>query len=688
MNFIVIKKIFPVIFCLSVSFSHLNAEYFFQQVKKQKVSPDTLQNKTIVQKDSSSRRQQKQFVQIVHSKSLLENSLNDRTLKKKLLESVDYRFTGDFFSQAPLGFSRDLGSIGQPYETLVYGQGFGNLSFLLDGLSVNNRLSNSLDLNLIQSESIDSIEVIPPARGFLYGGFNNPVSVNFISRELNINKSFSRIKFYQAPNNEGMMDVIFSLFPFSKLNTYVEISNNSTDPYYKNTDYSNWSGNVRLRYLLSKNINVVASYRYVKSEVQLNGGVDADSINHTYPPSQFDQILYDNLSAPVRFSDRYQKASSNDFRIKLLANFFENSFTEISFYHQTNLTEFRQNEYGQLKQYDIIVDDNKNTAVGGNFRQDLNFDFARLTSITNFERMTFDSPLLADKVNKTIISTSAIANFNLLNNSLMPSVFGKYLNYSKKSYIGFGADVSLMLSPFTTVYAGYSSFEKPRTIWEERFALSYLNNNPQKFSSFEISAKYENNDLKIRLGLFNQTASNVYIPIITKTTQTIWNAFYEDEKDLALQGINLNLDFKFWKVLLSTNTSLYNTEQNRQDYKLPRFTSSGGIYYVDTLFEKNLKLKTGINYSFIDNNQLVFQDFEKNIVAQLFIDPLLDTPFATPSVSTSAVRFDFFLAGKIQNAATVYFVFENLLNTKYFVVPYYPKQSRGLRFGVTWEFLD
>lgn len=683
-----IKKIFPVIFCLSVSFSHLNAEYFFQQVKKQKVSPDTLQNKTIVQKDSSSRRQQKQFVQIVHSKSLLENSLNDRTLKKKLLESVDYRFTGDFFSQAPLGFSRDLGSIGQPYETLVYGQGFGNLSFLLDGLSVNNRLSNSLDLNLIQSESIDSIEVIPPARGFLYGGFNNPVSVNFISRELNINKSFSRIKFYQAPNNEGMMDVIFSLFPFSKLNTYVEISNNSTDPYYKNTDYSNWSGNVRLRYLLSKNINVVASYRYVKSEVQLNGGVDADSINHTYPPSQFDQILYDNLSAPVRFSDRYQKASSNDFRIKLLANFFENSFTEISFYHQTNLTEFRQNEYGQLKQYDIIVDDNKNTAVGGNFRQDLNFDFARLTSITNFERMTFDSPLLADKVNKTIISTSAIANFNLLNNSLMPSVFGKYLNYSKKSYIGFGADVSLMLSPFTTVYAGYSSFEKPRTIWEERFALSYLNNNPQKFSSFEISAKYENNDLKIRLGLFNQTASNVYIPIITKTTQTIWNAFYEDEKDLALQGINLNLDFKFWKVLLSTNTSLYNTEQNRQDYKLPRFTSSGGIYYVDTLFEKNLKLKTGINYSFIDNNQLVFQDFEKNIVAQLFIDPLLDTPFATPSVSTSAVRFDFFLAGKIQNAATVYFVFENLLNTKYFVVPYYPKQSRGLRFGVTWEFLD
>jgi outer membrane cobalamin receptor len=51
-------------------------------------------------------------------------------------------------------------------------------------------------------------------------------------------------------------------------------------------------------------------------------------------------------------------------------------------------------------------------------------------------------------------------------------------------------------------------------------------------------------------------------------------------------------------------------------------------------------------------------------------------------------QLDFFLAGKIQDRATVYFVFENILNAKYFIAPYYPKQARGLRFGIAWEFLD
>jgi len=51
-------------------------------------------------------------------------------------------------------------------------------------------------------------------------------------------------------------------------------------------------------------------------------------------------------------------------------------------------------------------------------------------------------------------------------------------------------------------------------------------------------------------------------------------------------------------------------------------------------------------------------------------------------------QFDLFIAANIQNSATIYITFENLLDRNYYIVPYFPKQPRGLRIGVAWEFLD
>ena len=83
-------------------------------------------------------------------------------------------------------------------------------------------------------------------------------------------------------------------------------------------------------------------------------------------------------------------------------------------------------------------------------------------------------------------------------------------------------------------------------------------------------------------------------------------------------------------------------------------------------------------------------DFEKNISFNKYYTIVNFVPTSTliPGSFSPSFQLDFFLAGKIQNSATVYFVFENLFNAKYFIVPYYPKQARGIRFGVAWEFLD
>ena len=51
-------------------------------------------------------------------------------------------------------------------------------------------------------------------------------------------------------------------------------------------------------------------------------------------------------------------------------------------------------------------------------------------------------------------------------------------------------------------------------------------------------------------------------------------------------------------------------------------------------------------------------------------------------------RLDFTLTGEIQKVAMIYFTWQNLLNNKYFVVPYYPMPARSIRFGITWELFN
>jgi len=671
------------------------------QVKNEKTSADSLINKITIPKDSTSAVKQIKGSSLLQISSLLDENFKTSIISKKSLESTDYRTTADFFVNVPFGFVRDLGSVGQPNETLIYGQGFGAVSFLSDGIAINNRLSNALDLNLFQSESIDSIEVIPLARGFLYGGMNNPVSVNFISRQPELRKPSSRIKYYQAPNSEGMIDGIFNISPFKRLNAYFEITNQSINPIYTSpyvqgekigTDFSNWLGVLRLSYMLSKNINIIASYRYVQTNTQLFGGVDADSINRSNPPSQFESILYDKFRAPVRFSNRYQKASGHNFNLRMLGNFIEHSPTDISFYYQTNLTEFRQNESSSIFQNNasIIFDDNEHRTFGTSLRQDININIIKLTSITNFEKSKFLTPLLSQEINKSLFSTTAIVSFDLINKAFNHSLFARYLNYSQDNFFGFGADATISLDQLFSFYVGFSSFEKPRTIWEERFVLPTIQSGKQKITSFELSANLKNAFVNATVGYFNKSTTNFLLPaMLNEGNVQNDKVIYSFVKDIKLQGVNLKLDLSIWKILLSANTSYYFSSDDRHNYNLPNFSLYGGIYYADTLFNKNLHLKSGFNYFSIGERDFTSIDLEKNISTNFLYDPTSqNVSLISPLSISTSFQLDFFLAGKIQNSATVYFIFENLLNAKYFIVPYYPKQARGIRFGVAWNFLD
>ena len=628
----------------------------------------------------------------IRSYKLLTEKHSDHVYTKNFLNDFDYRFAGDWFTNFPFGFSRDLRSIGQPYETLMYGQGFGNITFLFNGISLNNPMTNSFDLNLFQSESVDSVEIIPLPLGFLFGSQNNSAAVNLIPFMPNIIKPYSKIKFYQGPNSEGFLDGTFNIMPFYKFNTYFELTNQSTNGGFTNADLSNWIGTARINYLLSNSVNITANYRYFKTVPQINGGIDIDLIKNNYPNSSINAVLYDRYLAPVKFVNRYQKQSGHDFSLSLRGNFLNNSFTDFTLYYQTSLTEFRQNENNSNFQNNaaIIIDDNKSKVLGANFRQDFKYDLFSLSSIANIERINYSSPFFANDFSKNYASVAGIAGFNIFDKSFSPSVFAKYLRSAGNNYFGAGGYATIAVQNSIKLFGAFSSFEKPYSIIEEQFALPTIALDKQKITSLEFSAAYENNYLKTDIGFFSQSASNSLISSVLKQDSLKSDrAIFFTAKSVSLQGFNLNLNLKIWKILISTNSSLYFNEQSRRDYKLPQFTSNGGVYYVDTLFNRNLKLKTGINYYSVGNQDYTSIDFEKSISSNYIYDPSTHVALLISNSQISpSFQIDFFLAGHIQNSAIVYFVFENLLNTNYFIVPYYPKQIRGLRLGVAWEFLD
>jgi len=57
-------------------------------------------------------------------------------------------------------------------------------------------------------------------------------------------------------------------------------------------------------------------------------------------------------------------------------------------------------------------------------------------------------------------------------------------------------------------------------------------------------------------------------------------------------------------------------------------------------------------------------------------------------MGASSYQIDLFLSATIQDRAIIFFVFENLLNNQYFIVPNYFKQQTGIRFGLSWELFD
>jgi outer membrane cobalamin receptor len=691
-----VKKYFTILLFISISISTLNYSIALQQDKPIKnLEPDSTKKPVIPLSDSLKNTVQRKLSSI-KSKNLLNNNFDSNILRKNILNRTDYRNASEFFLNYPFGFIRDLGSLGQPSEVLLYGHGFKNITFLNDGIQINNRLSNSFDINLIQSEGLDSLEIIPLPRGFLYGCNSNISTINIIPADYSFKKPFTRIKFYQAPNDEGIFDGIFNAHFSERLSIFFEVTNQSTLPRFRNSDLSLWQATARLRYIANNKLTLIGNFSYARSIVQLFGGVDADTIRANFSSDQFEEILYDKFLAPVKFNYRYQKASTHLFSMRFLGDFIKNTPTDLTLFYNSGLIEYRQNETDSSNMQtniDKFMHNNEFSAFGMRLNQDFYLGIGKLFTILEIEKTEINTPLLIKDKSNTNFASSSRFSFELPSSLGQLNIFGKYSKYFGKNYSGYGLDGFISISNSLSVYTGLSNFQKPFDLFvNEADLYSVDKTNLEKVSTAEVKLNYSSESFDISLSYFSQNLSNHLLStIIKKLPINNDEAHFFIAKDIKLKGLNWYNNFSFWKLNLITNTSLYFNDENRNELGLPQFTSYGGIYYIDTLFNSNLQLKMGINYSSLGKRIGLNIDFERNIsttYTHLIGPSIRSIPNKSSGEFDPEFQLDFFLAGTIQENATLYFVFENLLNNKYFIVPFYPQRERGIRFGVAWEFFD
>jgi hypothetical protein len=578
------------------------------------------------------------------------------------LRKNDYSFTPDYFKLFEYSYLAGTGNLGAPDELYLYGSGTDNINYLRDGIPLNSLPQIQYNLNYIQSESIDSIEIIPTPRGFLYGNYNKPVSVNLISKDFISINPYTRIKYYQGAFGEAMVDGIYNAVLYKKLFSFLDITNRKLDQRYINSDFSSWQVTAKLRYLFSNSVNITGTYTYSKIYKALNGGVNIDTVLKNGATAN--SFLYQELDAPVVYQLTDMDVTQHFFGLRLLAKPLVGANTDFNIYYK-----FDGQSLNNIADQPALFDKTKNKTSGISLNQKYQKDIFNFNLITGYEH----SDVISDRTDTArqdfkfdLFSFSFTAGIKL-SDKMIASVFGKYSLYRINNPLlgpvsyhstGIGADINIKITDESLFYLGYSYLDG---YYSDKY-----------FGDAEASVIYSSGNLYLKLSSFTKNNRNILYPGYFLTELPAYNPGLFNKNVL---GTGDDIRYKFWVCSLENNTSFYFGVNNRPGpypngiLGIPKLSSRSGIYISDSLFSSNLFLKGGFVFTYSSRIKSYYTS-------------------GIPYETDPAYVVDFTLAGRIRNSATIYFTWENLLDYKYFLIPYYPALGRNIRFGIAWDLLN
>lgn len=565
-----------------------------------------------------------------------------------------------------------LHSFGTPVMNSIIsaGGGFpGQTAFLSNGFEMNDNRISGFDLPVVLHEEIDSLEYLSLPRSFLYGTDNASAAYNIMRKGRVSPLPMTKIRYYEGPYGEAMIDAQFNKLIYNRVNFTLDIMNRKNDDRFRNSSGSIWAGRATAEYLFSEKWNAGINYFYAKSNVNNNMGVNVDSVK-TYA-SNIEEELYDERGAPVNDYYLYDKTTRHQTEIVLRGRPAEGIYTTVRMYNKSYLREYRDEV---LTNSPMLTIDFVEQRSGIHIRQEAELGLAMAKLSWQYEdvsaktenirvhsliRFSLPDYFIDEKWN---IFTGELS-YQIIK-GLRAGVFAKMNTSGFNNKQGFGAEVEY-ISGGLSIYAGTSRYGQSARFWGAPSV-------PIERLMTELRIVLNEKNYGLRASgylLSNDVQQSTVIPLDT-TVRALVSDFIGE----SISGGSFSGWIKQGIILTEASVSLKSS--NAAIKTDPVIDGRAGIYYNDILFDSSLALKTGFEVKY------------RSSYRSKIYSPAYGNYIFAPEETPEAVTLDFFTSGKVGENATVFFLWENLLDEKYYQMYFYPMPARGVVFGINWEMFN
>ncbi len=593
---------------------------------------------------------------------------------------TDYRHFGNLLESFAGLFLYNFSSTGQPHTLLSNYSDYRTIVLAHNGISLNDPLTGSYNLNYFPTENIERIESINNTKAFLYS-FNSTGSfVNIVSKFYDNNTPYTRLRYSESAYEETYLDGMFSQNIFRNFNLTGGVQRIVADGRYANSEYDSWNVRLILRHNINDNLNVYFSEIYNQNILGLNGGVDLNNTETKY--------IFDERRANVKYSNAYEKVARNDLQLGVAGRFLTDtsSITQLIFFLSNQMRLFRDLQptsaiqpiresyhtrwYGaKLHQHINLQEENvilNSMNIGGEIRSNQLLQSPFRLWRTDYKK----------KINIGIYTETEITP---LENTTVDA-YSRFDIYNSHKRFSFGGDATIIPINKFEITAGYSnSYRFPNfyeLYWNNHFNTTQQTDfSPEQHSviKFGLGLNILDN-LNFEASYHHRTIKDAIWYEPTNNLYTLHQFVFATKDKIIRQSLNGSLSGNFWKFSTNLNASLLLSSKYLTEFQYPDFTTNVELFFNDRFFNDNLNLRVGIRGKII-SKQLGYT-FDPR--AGLMIP---NNDFILGNSSS----FDAIVLAGI-GSASVHIVIENVLDNKYAIVSYYPIQDRTLRFGITWEF--
>jgi len=621
---------------------------------------------------------QKKFISPIPHVGTIDRALSTEYLiDDSTINFNNYRYVGDIITWLPGVYARDFGSLGFLPDITFNGVDGRSISFLIDGIRLNDPVSGLFNLYYLPTENIERIEFSPPTHAFLYGFNSTGGAVNFITKSKKALKPYSRIRYSESGYGFSIIDGMVSQDIIRGLNFTAGAQHTVYGERYQNENYDCWNARIKARYNINDKLNLFASEMYNQSLLGLYGGVDI-----TRTP---DSLRYESLQATVRNTDAYEKITRHDLQLGSAARLFpdSSSISTLTFYFTSSVRRYRDLENRPMSNGILLDQSHLAKWFGAKFTQNfylLNQSFEFGAEYQSQLMLITPSPKESKRNLSSIFGKSEFSPVKIA--SITPYL--RYDSYSNQNLISFGGDAQIEINKCFKIMGGYSRSYRIPT-FEERhgvdtvLASSILDDEPERHHIFELGMiwKYSQN-IFFELRSYHRIIWN-YITIqpAAHTLGTSPYEFTRHEKKI-IQGFSGRGSIRFGIIQIECNGQFTEVIDNAdKEITFPKWTASGGIYYWNKILGNHLDLKAGIQGKYFTN--YIGRLFDQQ--AQVYL------PYENSIDIKPNGTIDIVILGHIGNAY-IHFIWDNILNRKYIMNNFYPMPERQIRFGISWEFLD